>query len=116
MTLAHRDMPPKAINDQRLLAPVAIALRDSAFASRKQWACAVVILRNQESPRVASRADFAGWLAANGLHASARECVRRRMPDGAVLVWIEIDEDTISDARFVVFALQQALRAFRDTQ
>lgn len=94
-----------------LLAPVAIALRRGGFTRPRSWASAVVVLRHGEAPRAALRGDFAGWLLSNGLAASARECTRRKVLPGHVLVWLEIDVEEVSGARFVLFNFEAALRA-----
>ncbi len=94
-----------------LLAPVAIALRRGGFTRPRSWASAVVVLRHQDAPKAAFRGDFAGWLLSNGLGSSARECTRRKVGPGKVLVWIEIDVPELAAARFVLFDLAAALRA-----
>jgi sarcosine oxidase gamma subunit len=90
-----------------LVAPLLIA---SPFARRERWGSAVVVLSPEER-RVTSRGDFAGWLAANALHAQARECSARRVPPGHVLVWISADTAEAAIARFVVLDLAAAARA-----
>ena len=68
-----------------LLPQVAEALNGSPFSRPGMWRQAVVILRREEK-RVTSRADFAGWLAANDLRDVAREATARRIPPGSILV------------------------------
>ncbi len=79
-------------------------LLGSPFERRAHWPHAVVILRRDEK-RITSRADFTGWLTSNDLRAAARECTNRRIPPGAVLVWLEVDAEEVSTAGFVVVSL-----------
>lgn len=81
----------------------------SAFSRPSAWSRAVAIVR-PEGRRVTSRGDFAAWLSANGLHASARECLRREIRRGSLLCWLEVDAPNIAAAGFVVLDLAAALR------
>jgi hypothetical protein len=90
-------------------------LARSPFALRARWGSAVVILRGEER-RVTSRADFAGWLAANDLRSAAHECLARHVRPGNILAWVEIDTPDVAAARFVMLDLARALRPKTDSQ
>ena len=82
------DMPA----DERaaFVARLAMLVRASAFRRRSAWDRALVIF-SQGEKRVTGRADFAGWLRANALDDTARECMTARVPFGHVLCWIAAD-------------------------
>jgi hypothetical protein len=100
---------PTSDVDSKLLGFVAEALVGSAFERADRWKHACVILRPEEK-RVTSRACFSGYLNAHGLHASARECVKRRIPPGSILVWLEADNTEVALASFIVFDLGSSLK------
>lgn len=102
-------------NLDTLAAIVAVALHGSAFARPARWPSAVVVIRADSRARVTSRGDHASWLIANDLGPSARECVRRRVPPGSILCWLEIDHSEVAAAGFYVFDLAAAVRAAAST-
>jgi hypothetical protein len=95
-----------------LAGTVATLINGSAFERLKMWPHAVVVLRADEQ-RVTSRGDFAGWLASNDLASAAKECTRRRVPHGSILLWILLDAPGAAAAEFHVFNLAGALMAAR---
>ncbi len=104
-------VPVVPLTEDWLLVPVAVALKRAGLEKPSAWSSAVVVLRHKEPARAMLRGDFVGFLASNGLHASARECSRRRVPKGSLLVWLEIDVPEVAAARFVVFDFVAALVA-----
>jgi hypothetical protein len=92
-----------------LAGELAKLLVGSPFAPPARWRTSVAVVRMQER-RLTSRGDFAGWLRANDLRRSADECVRRQVPSGSILVWLEVDTVDAGSAGFMVFDLASALR------
>ncbi|MBX3228258.1 MAG: hypothetical protein KIT84_26465 [Labilithrix sp.] len=91
-----------------IVAPILVA--SPAFRDRSRWPHACAVLR-RESKRVTSRADLAGWFVANGMPAQARECLKRKVPRGSILCWLEVDDVDVAGAGFVVLDVTAALRA-----
>jgi hypothetical protein len=95
--------------------PAAVTLRitkaleaSRMLASRSRWPLAVVVAMGDEL-RVEARTAFAMWLREQDLDALAHECIARRVPPGAVLVYGVRDDDEGARAGFVVFPLLEAL-------
>lgn len=78
------------------------------FASRSRWPLAVVVAMGDEL-RVEARTAFAMWLREQDLDALAHECIARRVPPGAVLLYGVRDDDERAAAGFVVLPLVEAL-------
>jgi hypothetical protein len=110
--LGARALTPEqeAERDKGLIAIAALALNNSAFSTPGLWAHAVVIARQGERPRATGKGDFAHWCVANDLHAQARECLRRKVRPGQVLVYLEADNEVTAVAGFIVFDFARALR------
>lgn len=97
-------------NDTTKLAGLcAIALAGTPFAKPRTWPLAVIVIRADERPVAKLRGDFAGWLRAHDLTGPSRECLRREVPPGSVLVWIEVDAPSVAAAQFFSFDLRSAL-------
>jgi len=98
---------------RRLAGRIASALLRSPFRRRRMWGKAVVVLR-REGDRATGRGDLAHWLLSADLRSKAEEAIRRRVPDGCVLVWLEIEADDVDGragglADFFVFPLEDVL-------
>lgn len=85
------------------------------FASRSRWPLAVAVASGDEL-RVEARTAFATWLWEQDLDALAHECIARRVPPGAVLVYGVRDDDEGARAGFVVFPLVEALARLAKSQ
>lgn len=92
----------------RLAAEVSRALLASPFAHPRSWPSAVVVLSSDGAPRVTSRGDHAHFLLANDLAGLARECLRRLVPPGQILVRLDVDLPDVA-AGFFVFPLARVL-------
>src|SRR5689334_18623654 len=106
MTPAHAGRPA---HDAWLCGELAKALVGTAYARRRTWPLAVVVFRGGERPYAASRGAFAAWLRSHGLETSARECMRRRVRPGEILVWLEVEAADVATAGFTVAALGRLL-------
>ena len=102
-----REAPVDAVS---LTGQVALALAGSPFRMPAAWKSAVAIIRVGERPTATSRGDFAGWLTAQALPGAAHECIRRKVPHGSILVWLEVDVEGLAAARFHVFDLANEIR------
>jgi hypothetical protein len=87
-----------------------------AFRDRAKWPLAVVVLRDPGESYVTSRVDFAAYLRANDLHGVARECVKRRARPGHVLIWLEVDEQSVAASGFEEIDLAAEARSLRTMQ
>lgn len=107
-------MNESALLKEWLAGVIAKLLVVSPFRPRRFWSNVVVVLREKER-RITTRGDFAHWLIANDLRASANECLKRRVADGSILVWIDLDAGETSGAGFFVFDLKST-RAWKSAQ
>lgn len=87
--------------------------RSRLFEPRRMWPHAVVIWRDGEK-RVAAHGDFIGWARANDLRTVADECAGTRVPPGHVMVWLEVDRESVAIARFLVIDMARELRGLRE--
>jgi hypothetical protein len=94
------------------VARLAMLVSKSAFRRRSSWARALVIFTDREK-RVTGRADFAGWLRANALDDTARECMSLIVPSGHVLVWIEADNAVGAGAGLALVNLDAEIERLR---
>jgi hypothetical protein len=69
---------------------------------RRRGRDAIIVWRDGEEPKITGRADWAGFLFANGMTEQGRECIKRRVPPGHVLCWLETDREDVASAGFAL--------------